>query len=162
MYCPNCHAKRYKILILCTYCRSKIRVRTNAQVRCGDIKGVVEGFTSACFWRRGASGSVCGGSRPPPAPNWSTTPQTPATAGSPAGSPTGSPLPACKVYYHQPVPSKGCNMNMLKTNSFIMPYKNLLRQILNCLCIQSNFMGKNFYSMSFCIMIKFFHQSPTA
>lgn len=29
-FCPNCHAKHYKILILCTYCRSKIRIRTNA------------------------------------------------------------------------------------------------------------------------------------
>lgn len=45
------------------------------------------GFTSAYSQRRGANESECGGSRPPPCPNWSTTQQTRVTGGSRGGSP---------------------------------------------------------------------------
>lgn len=52
-----------------------------------DIKGARGGeFTSAYSLRRGASASVCGGSRPPPFPNWNNSRLIPGTGGSREGS----------------------------------------------------------------------------
>lgn len=45
--------------------------------------------------------SACGGSRPPPCPNWSTTPPTRATGVSRAGSPTVSPRSTINTAHYE-------------------------------------------------------------